>query len=218
MKKKKEEIKQEEINTSDEKKSKNKKNKKIKEEVTVEAEKHSKSKKQERKENEKKINKIKGIDPDVKSKIFIILGIIAFLCIFYLITLIVTSDGSSSTSSSDDTTTETSISYEEIILGRSLSMSDGEYLVLCYDTTDEDNASSYSDLISTYEEKDDHLTIYYVDLSSPFNSSYTTTEESNKNPASASEMSINGPTLMKISSNSVVDYIEGYDDIANYLE
>ena len=54
-------------------------------------------------------------------------------------------------------------------------------------------------------------------MTNTFNKKYTTTEESNKNPTKASEISVNGPTLMRITNNGLVDYIEGEESIASYL-
>ena len=42
-------------------------------------------------------------------------------------------------------------------------------------------------------------------------------DESNKNPSSAEELSINGPTLIKVREKKSVDYIEGIDAITDYL-
>ena len=54
-------------------------------------------------------------------------------------------------------------------------------------------------------------------MSNGLNKSYSG-EESNKNPTKASDIVINGPTLIKFSGNEVVDYIEGVDNIKSYLE
>ena len=43
-------------------------------------------------------------------------------------------------------------------------------------------------------------------------------DESNTNPASASEIIINGPTLIKFSGGSVAEYIEGIDGIKDILQ
>ena len=150
----------------------------------------------------------------IKNKIYIVIGILCFLLIFYLLTLYITRDTSSSSNS--DTTTDTTISYDKILIGRSLNISDGEYLVLFYDTTDEDLSSTYAGLYSSYKSSS-QLPIFYVDMGSAFNKAYVTTEESNKTPESASDFLINGPTLIRVNENKVVDYIEGEADITEYL-
>ena len=55
------------------------------------------------------------------------------------------------------------------------------------------------------------------DLGNGLNSKYITSGESNKNPTKANEFLINGATLIKVNNNKVVEYIEGQDQITNYL-
>ena len=54
-------------------------------------------------------------------------------------------------------------------------------------------------------------------MTSAFNKKYATSEESNKNPSKVSEFKINGPTLIKVSSKKVVEYIEGEEAIRTIL-
>lgn len=159
------------------------------------------------------------MDPEVKGKIILVCIIIIIFCAFYFLTLFITKDNTKSKSSSNNSSsksTSSNISYDEILLGRSFSMGDGEYLVIYYDESNEDISSEISSLISTYKNKESHLTIYSVNMNSPFNSKYVS-DESNHNPNNASEMKINGPTLVKFNNNKVEDYIEGFEDISNYL-
>ena len=170
-------------------------------------------------DNSKKIENVGRYDLEVWNKIFVALGVICFLLLFYLLTLYITNKHSddSTTTATDDVQVEANISYEEILLGRSLSMSSGEYFVIYYDGSDEEISSDYSELVSNYRAKEEHLPIYFVDMSSGFNKSYVTEEESNKTPATVEDFAINGPTLIKVNENKVVDYIEGLDSIKNQL-
>lgn len=154
-------------------------------------------------------------------------GIIAVIVLFiffsfYILTLYITSKHNEEDSTTDYPETEeqtpasTATSYENIMLGRSLSMSDADYYVICYDKT-ADNASNFSSIINNYTSLDEHLDIYSVDLSSSFNKKYLTEGESNKNPTDTSSFAINGPTLFKVSNHAVVDYVEGEEEISNYL-
>ena len=43
-------------------------------------------------------------------------------------------------------------------------------------------------------------------------------DEANYNPNDESELAITGPTLIKVESSKVVDYIEGEEEIKGYLE
>ena len=92
-----------------------------------------------------------------------------------------------------------------------------QYLVIYYDKSDEEISSVYSQLVSDYKSKDDALSIYTVDMSSAFNKGFSTTDESNHNPTNASELLINGPTLIHFSQHSVTNYVEGEENISNYL-
>jgi hypothetical protein len=175
----------------------------------------AKGKRNTKKTNLKKIESVGGFDGDIKGKIITVICILLFFGAFYLLTLYITNKNSDKKDDNEEKVVN--ISYDTIMLGRSLSMSDGEYLVIYYDKSNEDINSTYSSLVSTYKTKDEHLTIYTVDMSNGFNKKYVTDGESNKNPESVDAMSINGPTLIKVNENKVVEYIEGQDAISSYL-
>ena len=174
------------------------------------------------KQKTKKINEEIETDTFSLAKKGIVAVIVLFIFFsFYILTLYITSkhseeDASTNYQESEEQSSTTSTSYDDIMLGRSLSMADEDYFVLCYDKT-ADNASDFSTIINNYTSLDDHLDIYSVDLSSSFNKKYLTEGESNKNPTDTSSFAINGPTLFKVSNHSVVDYIEGEEEISNYL-
>lgn len=175
------------------------------------------------KQKTKKINEEIETDTFSLAKKGIVAVIVLFIFFsFYILTLYITSKHSEEDASTnyqepeEQSSTTTSTSYDDIMLGRSLSMADEDYFVLCYDKT-ADNASDFSTIINNYTSLDDHLDIYSVDLSSSFNKKYLTEGESNKNPTDTSSFAINGPTLFKVSNHSVVDYIEGEEEISNYL-
>ena len=96
-------------------------------------------------------------------------------------------------------------------------MSDDSYLVVFYDTTNEEINTTYSEIINNYKAKESHLPIYYVDMGNSFNKSHVK-DEANYNPNDESELAITGPTLIKVESSKVVDYIEGEEEIKGYLE
>lgn len=157
------------------------------------------------------------LNDSIGKNIFLIFCVVVFLLAFYLLTLYITNKNSDD--KKDDTTekSETSISYDKVAAGRSFSVKDGEYLVLYYDFSDEEVLSTYDNLVNTYSGKEEHLSIYKVDMSSGFNKAYVTTGESNKSPTKEEELSINGPTLIHINNHEVVDYIEGEQEITSYL-
>ena len=53
-------------------------------------------------------------------------------------------------------------------------------------------------------------------MSEGLNKKYTG-EESNSNPKKASDIVINGPTLIKVKNGKVIEYIEGTESISDYL-
>ena len=166
--------------------------------------------KKRKKNNIENIND--SFETDLWSKIYIVLGIIVFFCLFYLLTIYITNKNTDSESTSEETS-EVTVSYDKIIAGRSFSMGDGEYLVLYYDNTDEDLSNKVNEIKSNYNA----LKIYTVDMHDALNKVYKS-EEANTHPTNASEIKINGPTLIKFANGEVADYIEGIDSISNYLK
>ena len=162
-----------------------------------------------KKEEKNKIESVGTMDFEGPNKLTIIAVILLFFLGFYLLTLMITDKGDSKEKKQSKITT---ISSEEIVLGRSLSMKDKEYLVIYYE---KDLADTFKDSITNYRSKKE-LNIYVVDMSDGLNKKYAK-EESNPYPKNIKEFSINGPTLIKVSNKNVVDYIEGEDNIKNYL-
>lgn len=175
----------------------------------------AKVKRNSKKQNIKKIESVGGFDGDIKGKIIAVICILCFFGLFYLLTLYITNKNTDK--KDDKSTEEVTISYDNILLGRSLSMSDGEYLVICYDKSNEEINSTYSTLVSNYKYKSEHLKIYTVDMSSSFNKKFITDGESNKNPESVDAFAINGPTLFKVTESRVSEYVEGEEAISSFL-
>lgn len=173
------------------------------------------AKKYEKKGNEKKEEEVVV---NITKKLWAVFGILLFLLIFYLLALYITNKNSTTDETKEEASvSEVSISYDKILLGRSLEMSSGDYLVICYDYSDENINNTYTSLVSSYKAKDDSLPIYSVDMSSQFNKKYVG-EEANTSPKKVDDMVISGPTLMKVSNNEVVEYIQGEESISDYLK
>ena len=146
-------------------------------------------------------------------KVFI--GIFIFLIFFYFLTVyLLQRDVSSGVV--DTTPGEADIQYQEILAGSSFSMNASHYLVLYYDMSDESLRSSYTSLISSYEDLDNHLPIYTVDMSSTFNKKYSS-DTSNSSVQDLDDLQINGPTLIEFNNDSVSDYIQGQEAISEFL-
>lgn len=156
-----------------------------------------------------------GSEAIVDGKWIVFLSVALVFLAFYLLTVYITN--SRTTKKKNTETEEEKVSSSEILLGRSFAMSDDEYLVLYYDSSKEEEASTCEELFTNYEAAHGEKSIYFVDMNRGFNKAHQTEDESNKNPSSAEELSINGPTLIKVREKKSVDYIEGIDAITDYL-
>ena len=147
-------------------------------------------------------------------KILIVMAII--FAVFYFLTVYILQKDNISTVI-DTTPSEADIQYQEILAGNSFSVDKGHYFVLYYDMSDEDLKSSYTSLITTYEDKEGHFSIYTVDMSSAFNKKYIS-DVSNVDVQNIDALKISGPTLIEIQSGKVINYVEGQEEIANVLK
>ncbi len=165
-------------------------------------------KKTKRREESKKIEEVVSTDSSLTDKLFIAGAVLLFILAFYGLTLYITGKNSDDTKEEKK---EVEISREEIIVGRSLSMSKDDYYVVYYDDT---NSTTYNEIVKNYTKS---ISIYKVNMSNGFNKKYSTDGESNKTPSKVSEFKINGPTLIKVSKNKVVEYVEGEEAIRTIL-
>lgn len=179
---------------------------------------NSKKNNVKKKNLEKEKKKIDNISTESSGSIYkvfvLVCVIIIFLCVFYILAVHITNDKGETTSKKKSE--EVSIVYDEIILGRVLSMKDKDYLVILYDKSNSDLNQDISDSVSKYKENNKKAKIYYVDMSEGLNKSYVG-DSSNTNPKKASDIVINGPTLIRVKNEKVVDYIESVDSIKEYL-
>lgn len=181
---------------------KQKKNKK-----DINQKKHTKTKGQEVMRSLDKENNISA-----KKALTVLLIVVAIVAIVYLVAALIMGD--ISLKSDEPTAT---IQYENILAGSTFKQHDKEYIVVYYDFEDTD-ASKINTAISNYDSTDSAKALYKVDLSLKQNQVYTTEETSNKKPTKATELKINGPTLIYIKDGKVNTYIEGVDQIEDYLK
>lgn len=109
------------------------------------------------------------------------------------------------------------IQYETILAGSTFKKKDKEYIVVYYDFNGND-ASGLDSTITTYKEQSKAKALYKVDLSLKQNASYQTETTSNKNPKTAKDLKVKGPTLIHICDGKIKTYIEGKDKIQDYLK
>ena len=103
------------------------------------------------------------------------------------------------------------------MVGTSFSIKDSEYLVVYYDTTDDAINGKIQNAVSTYRNASKDVNLYTVNMSDGLNKSYVS-ESGNSMASNASELAINGPTLIKFKDSEIVDYVEGVDRIVDYLK
>ena len=118
---------------------------------------------------------------------------------------------------SKDTTSDTNadVDYTTCLIGNMFNRPYDEYYVFAFSSEDE-NASKYSSLISTYEKKDKALKIYKIDLDNNFNKS-AVSDTSNKKPTNASDVKIKNSALIHIKNGKVVNYYESSSDYKKVL-
>ena len=177
----------------------------------------AKSKKINNKKGTTKKNINKKIDEmetstsyEILKVVTVLLGVLAVLSCFYLLTVFVTGNNSKQ----EEEKVEAEIQYDEILAGSSFNMRNDKYLVVYYDFTDTELAELTSTL-SNYSYNGKYR-FYTVNMNNGFNKQYVS-EKSNKKPKSADELLIKGSTLIKFEDGKVTRYIEGVDKIIDYL-
>lgn len=174
---------------------------------------NTKNKKNKKVNNNKRIIETSS-NTEVSKVIKCIVIILIVLVLVYLLTVYITKNSTDSVVK--ENVENTTVQYDEILVGTSFKQPDDEYLVLFYNV-DNDINSTYYTLKSDYEAKDDALPIYYVNLASKLNSDCISTE-SNEAATNASELKINDTTLIKFTNNKISEYIVGAEKISDYLK
>lgn len=141
-------------------------------------------------------------------KFIIIVLMIGIL--FYLITIFVTNK---KTDVSKKEVEDAIIQYEEIIIGNMFDQKQKEYYVLLKKKND-NYLSYYETYITNYQNKDDSLKIYSIDLSSAFNKKYI----GENNSIKKDKFEINQTTLVKIENGDIVESYQGNEQITNKLK
>lgn len=171
-----------------------------------------------KKKNKIKIDNSVSYDSNYKKIIITTVVVLVFLVAFYFITVaILNKEDSSKSSSTKKDTGEVEIQSNEILVGTSFSIKDSEYLVVYYDTTDDAINGKIQNAVSTYRNASKDVNLYTVNMSDGLNKSYVS-ESGNSMASNASELAINGPTLIKFKDSEIVDYVEGVDRIVDYLK
>lgn len=147
---------------------------------------------------------------NIKQLSLYILIIMAILLIFYGITVIVTNNSKENSSEVNDD--QTIIDYEEILVQNIYSQKEETYYVLA-SLSDDENLSSYNNSLSVYEEMENSLKVYTINLSSSFNKKYLS-EQSDFN---GDYPLFKETTLLKIENKKITESYEGEDQINTIL-
>jgi hypothetical protein len=116
----------------------------------------------------------------------------------------------------DDVEETVAIDNSTILASKIFEQKDDEYFVLVYDPNEK--VEDLTNYISIYQGKSDAIKLYKVDSTKKFNGDFIVTSDSNKNPTSYKELRIISPSLIKISSKSVVEYYEGFEEVKNVFK
>lgn len=105
---------------------------------------------------------------------------------------------------------ETKYDMTQILAGQTFSKLDKEYYVVFYDFDEQTDITTNIDSVSK-------KTIYKVDLGLGNNKNIISSV-GNANASNASELQVNGPTIIKITDGVNAEYIEGLDNVNTYLK
>lgn len=152
-----------------------------------------------------------GTALDELKKLFIILiSIVGIICVFYIITAVITKNNGKLKYFNNDEISQ--ISYTDILASDILNKN-GAYYVFVNDTEDV-NEDLYVDVLAAYSSKDASLSIYYVDLYDALNQDYVGTE----NSFSSSDLKFKESCLLKIVDGRIVDTYTGKDSIIGHIK
>jgi hypothetical protein len=135
----------------------------------------------------------------------------------YLITYVIVNKGLLSKGYEKPVTETAVIDYETSTIGTVFTKADTEYYVLFDYFTSVSKKSSYLDgMLSIYNDREDSLQVYKVDLNKSINEKYIS-DTANIKVQKASDLKIKGVTLIKIKDGKNVLYLDDIDRIADEL-
>ena len=163
--------------------------------------------------NKQKVYNSKNVEYGTEIKNLLkILGIIVLVLavIYFVVGIFITKD-IKLFNQNTDTEIETTIQYDEILAGETFNRNSSEYYVIFTDST-----GNYYSLYKNIVDSNNNKKIYIVDTSNPLNAMYIS-EETNPNAQKASELKIKDNTMIKISNQQNVLYIENKDEIISHF-
>lgn len=147
-------------------------------------------------------------------KLLILIAIIsAVFLIFYGITCLVNNDKMSNIFKKDDSLGSTEFDYTKILVGNALTQNPEEYYILALKSDDE-NISSYNNLITEYNSYQYQYKIYTIDLDDTFNKKYLAEESSFDND----KLIFKKTTLIKVNNGELGEIYEADSEINDVLD
>lgn len=165
-------------------------------------------------QKDKKETASEGKDTYFKFVTTLAILLIVFILSYFLIGFFYTGD--IKFGEDEETQEEVNIDNDTIMLGQMFDQPKEEYYVLIYDVSD--TKSFIKTWLSSYQGKDDAVTVYTVDSTKKFNANYLVTEGSNKSATSLADLKVIAPTMIKISNKQITEYVEGEDEIISKLK
>jgi len=147
---------------------------------------------------------------NVKEGIVIVGIIVVVVLVIYGLTVVAQKAGLFDVGYTKPEVTAAVINYDSAIAGTIFSKPDSEYYVALADF-ESDDSIYLSSLLALYDNKENHLPVYSVDLGSHFNKSIIG-ETSNPSAQSVGEMSVSEPTLIYIKDGRNRRYITGSEN------
>lgn len=167
------------------------------------------TKKNTTKKSNVKLDNLSGSD-GISGGIKVVIGVLILFALFYLLTIYILNKKEPYSMENNAV-----IQYTEILAGEVLDQKVDDYFVLFYDKGS-DNASSYADIISNYENRTDKRTMFTVDLSEGLNKKFVSADSENRDVTSISDLKVKGPTLLHVVNGKVVDYVtENIEEFLN---
>ena len=177
-----------------------------------------KVKKDQKKRKKQKINYgNSGSENETKKVAMILIGIAAFLGLFYVLAMMMT--GEIRFGKEKKETPETEIQYDEILAGESLNQLAEEYYVLYYSSS-EKVSDSYLSYRDNYVDMQNEYPMYTVDLERGFNTKYLVSgeEEIVDLPEQIKDLKVKSPTILRIKDGKVVERVEGKQEVNEFLK
>lgn len=149
----------------------------------------------------------------------ITIGVVLVLALTYFVTALASGEIKLGKTKVEEEKKETSIQYEEIMVGQMLNRSDDEYYVLLFNFTDT-FASYYLSLKDSYAKEDNSLPFYIIDLEKSVNKDYVLKdgEKLIDKPVRLVDFKATSPTIVKIKNRKIIERISDRDNVLKFFE